>query len=87
MPKANKTDSVVRDEHCVVCGRVSWRTKVREDGCTYFIEPQDLGYGHWRHDECTPGSPIWLEAYGHFPKSKRSKYGDFLFKHHTEGRA
>lgn len=39
------------DTECSVCKRVRWGRY------------QYLGWGHWRHEECYPGSSNWLENY------------------------
>lgn len=36
------------DECCLVCGRVAWG------------QWQSVGFRHWRHDECGPGSKNWF---------------------------
>ena len=52
---------------CYVCGRVSWGP----------VQP--LGLGQWRHAECYPGSPTWIENYPTFDPSKISEAGELLF--------
>lgn len=55
------------DECCKVCSRVR------------FGEYVPLGFGHWRHWDCSAGSADWLEAYATYPTEKRSKVGDELY--------
>lgn len=53
-------------ETCMICNRVRWG------------EYQYLGKGTWRHAECYPGSPAWVEYYLSLPKEKRTDAGNFL---------
>lgn len=71
--KATKAATVSQpelDEFCQVCERVRWGNY------------QYLTHGHWRHEECAPGSKNWVENYPR--RSKKTSEGDLLFKHHSK---
>jgi hypothetical protein len=55
------------DEHCIICDRVPFGDIVR------------LGFGHWRHDQCAPGSPAWRERYQQLPSSAKTEEGNILY--------
>lgn len=55
--------------NCLYCGRVQWG------------EIQYLGSGHWRHNECNPGSISWCEWYEQQPKGKRTSAMQILYKY------
>lgn len=61
-----------RDEHCCVCGRVQ------------FGDWQVLPFGHWRHDDCKPGSVNWVDAY--VASGKKTEAGEYFLHWANEGR-
>ena len=64
---APEMTKVKEPDGCYVCGRVSWGP----------VQP--LGLGQWRHAECYPGSPTWIQNYPTFDPSKISEAGELLF--------
>jgi hypothetical protein len=57
------------DAYCAVCDRVQWG------------QWQYLGYGRWRHEECTPGSRAWCEKMAQTPV--RTSEQEILFTWYT----
>jgi hypothetical protein len=55
---------------CFICG--NWGTAL-----------QRIGKGLGRHEDCSPGSPLWLEWYAKQPKAKRTTAGNELYKGKT----
>ena len=55
------------NEVCTVCGREKWG------------HWQPLGFGHWRHAECEPGSKAWQAYFLGLPVEKRTEEGVLLY--------
>jgi hypothetical protein len=54
---------------CTICDRVLWGNVIY------------LGNGHYRHDECAPGSPAWCTYYTNLPVQQRTDAGDILYRY------
>ena len=67
MKKAQGEDRPL-DEYCQVCERV------------YFGDVQVLGFGHWRHSYCRPGSEDWMRYFRALSPERQREEGKIIFR-------
>ena len=63
---------IPRDALCYVCERGG-------------VDMLPMGLGVYRHEDCAPGSTLWVEWYERHPE-KHTEAGEVLYKLATEGR-
>lgn len=47
---------------------------------------QRIGPTSFRHEDCAPGSVLWLEWYERLPENRRTEEGNILFSYYNKKR-